>query len=345
MWVTFSPLVHRSLVSIMTNFHKSNMRLICILPIYNDWESCQIVLQELQKLTDTAPLPTTSGQVSLQVVVINDGSTIDPIPFAVDLDVTIVHLKLNVGHQRAIAIGLAYVAHEKQDFDMVVVMDSDGEDNPKDILPLIEKAQVKKNTIIFAQRQRRTEGVSFQIYYFFYKILFRLLTKQRISFGNFSCIPKHMLPKVLVLPSLWNHYSGSIIKSQLPYVMVPIDRGRRYKGTSKMNTVNLIIHGLSAISIHIETVTIRLLIFSFAGIIISLAAITLVFIIKVMTNFAIPGWASSISLLIFNVIIQFMSISLLILLLILYNRNTIQITLSKFYKEFIDRIEEYIDKE
>jgi polyisoprenyl-phosphate glycosyltransferase len=312
------------------------MHLICILPTYNDWESCQIVIQELEDLTVRHPL-------SIQIVLVNDGSTIDPMSFDVNIEVTIVHLKLNVGHQRAIAIGLAYVANEIQDYDMVVVMDSDGEDSPKDILPLIEKAQSEKNAIVFAQRQRRTEGVFFRIYYFFYKILFRLLTKQRISFGNFSCIPKRMLPKVLVLPSLWNHYSGSIIKSQLPYVMVPIDRGKRYKGASKMNTVSLIIHGLSAISIHIETVTIRLLIFSFAGIIVSFLAITLVFIIKVMTNFAIPGWASSISLLIFNVIIQFMSISLLILLLILYNRNTIQITLNKFYKEFIDRIEKIVN--
>ena len=278
----------------------------------------------------------------MEVVLVNDGSTEQ---FNADFNaqkkpLTIINLTINVGHQRAIAIGLSYVREQMQGFDAVIVMDSDGEDRASDIPALTamgEKNALKK--IIFAQRSKRNEGTGFKIFYFFYKSIFKLLTGQRINFGNFSFIPSVLLNKVVSIPSTWNHYSGSIVKSKIPFTTVPIDRGSRYHGSSKMNFVSLIIHGLSAISIYIEVVTVRLLIFSFVGILVSTLFIVGIFIIKLFTDFAIPGWASSMSLLIFNIIIQFTVVSLLILLLILYSRNNIQHSPNKYYKDFIDSIE------
>ena len=304
---------------------------LCLIPVFNDWESCTALLSEIAQLPQ-----------SYAIVLINDGSTdaffTENLPK--NLPITCLNLTLNVGHQRAIAIGLAHIHDNFDNYDYVIVMDSDGEDRPSDMPILVEKVKgngLKK--IIFAQRQRRTEGVLFKLFYFFYKSLFRILTGQWLNFGNFSCIPKGFLPKIIAQPALWNHYSGSIIKSKLPYTMTPLDRGTRYHGTSKMNIVSLIVHGLSAIAIYIEVVTVRLLLFSLAGIGLSFMAILTVFIVKIFTPLAIPGWASNISLLIFNIIIQFTVVSLLILLLILYNRNTVQLSPNRFYKDFIDSVE------
>ncbi len=311
----------------------STEHIICLIPVFNDWESCSDLL------ADIATLP-----CNCQIVLVNDGS-IEPFEAASmpeRLPVTCLNLVLNVGHQRAIAIGLAYINAHFTHFDHVIVMDGDNEDLPAHIPILIEQAKkegLKK--IVFAQRQRRTEGVTFKLFYFFYKTLFRILTGQKLNFGNFSCIPKVFLSKIIAQPALWNHYSGSIIKSRLPYSLTPLDRGKRRHGTSKMNLVSLIVHGLSAIAIYIEVVTVRLLLLSLMGIVVSLLAIFIVFIIKIFTPIAIPGWASSISLLIFNIIIQFTVVSLLILLLILYNRNTVQLSPNRFYKDFIDTVSKH----
>ena len=305
--------------------------ILCLIPVFNDWASCTELLSEIAQLPQ-----------SYEVVLVNDGSTetffTENLPK--NISITCLNLTLNVGHQRAIAIGLAYIHYNFTDYDYVIVMDSDGEDCPSDTPVLVEKAKSEGfKKIIFAQRQRRTEGVVFKVFYVFYKTLFRILTGQKLNFGNFSCIPKDFLPKVIAQPALWNHYSGSIIKSKLPYTLIPLDRGTRYHGQSKMNIVSLIVHGLSAIAIYIEVVTVRLLLFSLTGIGLSLIAILTVFIVKIFTPLAIPGWASNISLLIFNIIIQFTVVSLLILLLILYNRNTVQLSPNRFYKDFIDSIE------
>jgi polyisoprenyl-phosphate glycosyltransferase len=306
---------------------------ICLIPVFNDWESCSDLLSEI------AQLP-----CACEIVLVNDGSTESFVEgnMPKNLSITCLNLTLNVGHQRAIAIGLAYIHANFADFNHVIVMDSDGEDQPAHIPILIEKVKEQgSKKIIFAQRQRRTEGVLFKLFYVFYKTLFRILTGQSLNFGNFSCIPKGFLSKIIAQPALWNHYSGSIIKSKLPYSLTPLDRGKRYHGQSKMNIVSLIVHGLSAIAIYIEVVTVRLLLFSLTGIVLSLLAIFTVFIVKIFTPLAIPGWASNISLLIFNIIIQFTVVSLLILLLILYNRNTVQLSPNRFYKDFIDSISKH----
>ncbi|NJN33328.1 MAG: hypothetical protein HC817_02790 [Saprospiraceae bacterium] len=78
-------------------------------------------------------------------------------------------------------------------------------------------------------------------------------------------------------PTLWNNYSASITHGRLPYELLPLDRGKRYFGTSKMNVVSLIVHGLSAISIYLEVVTVRLLLMAFCGICLSIFAIILFF--------------------------------------------------------------------
>jgi len=120
--------------------------------------------------------------------------------------------------------------------DNVVVMDSDGEDRPIDINKLIESLDNNNSDkIIFAKREKRSEGFIFKFFYQIYKVIFYALTTQKLDFGNFSCIPRQFLSKVVSIPEIWNHYSGGIIKSKIPYVAVGTDRGNRYHGTSKMN--------------------------------------------------------------------------------------------------------------
>ena len=214
----------------------------CLTPIYNDWESFAVLLQEISHLRDNL------NDYNFFVVAVNDGST-EEIPEDFDyknIPATVLNLKINIGHQRAIAVGLQYIYNEVSDYDFVVVMDSDGEDKPQDIKELINKAeQEQEKKIIFAQRKKRQESTFFKVGYFFYKYLFYFLTGQKISFGNFSVIPKKLLSKVVHQNNIWNHYSGGIIQSKIPFEKVLLDRGKRYKGVSKMNFNSLIVYGLS----------------------------------------------------------------------------------------------------
>jgi glycosyltransferase involved in cell wall biosynthesis len=309
----------------------------CLTPVYNDWESCGILLSNIERIQTK-----TREDYEFHIIIINDGSSEDQQSTVLqyDLPITIVNLKINIGHQRAIAVGLQFIFNEVNDFDYVVVMDSDGEDKPEDILKLLLKSgQDPKDKIIFAQRNKRQESVMFKTGYFFYKKLFSYLTGQKISFGNFSLIPKRLLVKVVHQNNIWNHYSGGIIQSKIPYDIVLLDRGKRYKGFSKMNFNSLILHGLSSISVYFDQISIKILKLSLTGIFLCFISVLYILAEKFLTNYAIPGWASSLVLIISGIILQLFSVTLIVLLLQLSTRKNITAPNAKIYLDFIEKIE------
>ena len=220
--------------------------------------------------------------------------------------------------------------------DMVVVMDSDGEDRPKDIMKLIEQASEDKlEKIVFAKRKKRSEGPLFKFFYNIYKLIFHFLTSQKLDFGNFSCIPRPLLYRVVSVPEIWNHFSGGIIKSKIPYVSVGTDRGNRYHGTSKMNFQNLILHGLSSISIYLDLVSVRLLITSMVLVVLTVVVLIVGFFLSFFTTVSIPGWSSVVVLSLINILAIIILTTFLILLFQLNQKNSVKFPPRTFYKDFI----------
>jgi hypothetical protein len=316
--------------------HKEFKNIICLTPIYNDWESFSVLIKEINELKNNF------SNYNFFIIAVNDGSTKETEENLKEnsIPITVLNLKINIGHQRAIAVGLQYIYNEINDFDFVVVMDGDGEDRPEDIRQLIDKVEKEKSSkIIFAQRQKRQESVLFKTGYFFYKQLFYFLTGQKISFGNFSVIPKKLLSKIVYQNNIWNHYSGGIIQSKIPFDKVLLDRGKRYKGTSKMNFNSLIIHGLSSIAVYFDFLSLRILRFSLYGIGICFISVMYILFQKLFTETAIPGWASSLILIISGIILQLFSVTLIVLLLQLSSRKNIITPNAIIYKNFIENIE------
>ena len=186
------------------------------------------------------------------------------------------------------------------------------------------------------KEKKRQESILFKMGYLFYKYLFCFLTGQKISFGNFSIIPKALLSKVVHQNNIWNHYSGGIIQSKIPFDKVLIDRGKRYKGVSKMNFDSLIIHGLSSIAVYFDFLSLRILRYSLYGILICTVSISYIVYQKLFTNNAIPGWASSLTLIITSIILQLFSVTLIVLLLQLSSRKNINPPNSKIYLDFLE---------
>lgn len=200
----------------------------------------------------------------MRVILIDDGSTESaPDDLAGEpqslAPVQILVLRRNLGHQRALAVGMCYI-DEHFNCSRVLVMDGDGEDRPGDVVPLLEKYDEEAGKkIVFAERLRRSEGVIFTISYFLYRMIHLLLTGMRVRVGNFSVMPAAQLHRLVTVSDLWNHYSASVFRARLPYTTVPVARGQRYAGRTHMNFVSLVTHGLSAMSVFAEWVGVRIL--------------------------------------------------------------------------------------
>jgi hypothetical protein len=173
-------------------------------------------------------------------------------------------------------------------------MDSDGEDAPEDVPRLVARSEQEgRRKIVFAERTKRSESRSFRAFYVLYRTAHRVLTGHRVRVGNFSVIPRDRLAGLVASSELWNHYAAAAFTSRQPFATVPTRRARRLDGRSKMNFVNLVIHGLSAISVYSDAIGVRLLIATTALIGLDLAALALTLLVRLTTDLAIPGWATT----------------------------------------------------
>jgi glycosyltransferase involved in cell wall biosynthesis len=291
---------------------------ICI-PVYNDWESVLVLIKQLDH-------EITQFESKVSILLVDDGST-EPLPEVLPKPpanihkVEIVHLRRNVGHQRAIAIGLSFIQVNRP-CQAVVVMDGDGEDDPKDVRKLFELGlQHNLNKIVFAKRSRRTEGIVFRLGYLSYKIIHFALTGLRVEVGNFSVVPFKFLNRLVGISELWNHYAGAVFRARLPIVMTPVARGYRIKGRSKMDLSSLVVHGMSAISVYGETVGVRLLFIVSLLMLFALGGLALTVSIKFFTDLAIPGWATNLSGILAIIFLNLLLLTVLSVILMLQSRD------------------------
>jgi len=261
--------------------------IICI-PVFDDWECAAELLRHIDKVfSESIYRP--------EILFVDDGSTKPP-PKEIDVKferitkVGVLRLVRNVGHQRAIAIGLAYIC-ENIPCKAVVVMDGDGEDSPGHIPRLIERLEAGNfGQIVFAKRSRRTEGLLFKVLYWLYRWAHYALTSVKIQVGNFSIIPNKLLPDVTSTAEVWNHYAASVFKAKLPVDMVPLERARRLHGKSRMNLPALITHGLSSMSVFSEIVGARLLVASVMAGVVLLLMTSIALSMQFFAGLTIPGW-------------------------------------------------------
>ena len=295
-------------------------RLTVVMPVFNDWESAQILITEIEMALHDLPL-------EVDVVAVDDCSTVPP-PERLEIAgsvrrVECVQLAGNVGHQRAIAIGLMHIA-ERNDLDLVAVMDSDGEDTPGELRSITLQALDAPGLGFVAQRRQRSESLVFKLFYRVYIGLFRLLTGHRINFGNFSVLPAAHVRRIITSQHVWNNFPATVLQSRLPVCYVPTKRGTRYAGESRMNFVGLVAHGLGAISVFSDAVYIRILIGSLALFAVSLMIAAVAVWMKLFTNLAVPSWATTVVGFALIVSIQAIMLPIMMAFLLLSNRATVQ---------------------
>tara|TARA_B100000446_G_scaffold48553_1_gene44784 strand:- start:56 stop:925 length:870 start_codon:yes stop_codon:yes gene_type:complete len=228
-----------------------------LIPNYNDWQS-------VFKLLENIDLVIAGLEEEVSVIIVNDASTEQRPEISLNLNnlksIQVINMKENRGHARCNAAGLKYI-NEREDVDYVIPMDGDGEDRPEEIRLLIEKAKEYPDTVITANRIKRSEGLLFKFCYLIHKYLTFVFTGQSIKFGNYTCLTKSAVDKMSKEAATWSSFSGSLSKVVKDRRSVPSIRGSRYFGPSKMSFINLLKHSLSIVAVYKFTVLIRSIIF------------------------------------------------------------------------------------
>jgi polyisoprenyl-phosphate glycosyltransferase len=348
----------------MSTPHGPEEPIIVLIPVFNDWTATGMLLGMLD-----AELARRDLQV--HVLLVDDASTEPPPadflqtsssrrPASGGLEarregaisavvesppalraitrVQILELRRNLGHQRAIAIGLSYI-HANEPCQAVLIMDGDGEDDPREVPALIDAyRQHGGKKIIFARRTQRSESLVFRFFYKVYRFLYQAMTGQGINVGNFSILPFEAVDRLVAVTELWNHYASAVFKARLPCDSIPTRRANRLAGAPRMNFVSLVIHGLSAISAYGDVVGVRMLIASILVIVAAVVGISVVVGIRLLhSEIAIPGWATNAFGLLLVIIIQAIMSSVLFIFIILSNRQGANFLPVRDYSYFVLR--------
>ena len=268
------------------------MKLKILIPVFNDWQSVFKLLEDIN-------FNVSSLDHEISVIIINDASNHDRKKEDKNLDnissVKILNMKTNQGHARCIATGLKYV-FQKEDLDYVIPMDGDVEDRPEEIREFINRIQNSNGKPIVGERIKRSENLIFKICYQLHKLITFTFTGKSIKFGNFTCLPKSTVEKLINEKATWNSFSGSLTKLEDNLISIPSTRGTRYFGPSKMSFYNLIKHSLSIISVFRKTFLIRsalfiviyiLIIKSNASIITAIPLVFLLIAVYAISNLAL----------------------------------------------------------
>ena len=268
------------------------MKVKILVPVYNDWQSVFKLIDKINNLS-------LDKNFEISILVVNDASNHDRPEeekvFENIQSIKILNMNKNQGHARCIATGLKYI-FEKEDFDYVIPMDGDGEDRPEEIKDFLEQTKKSNNQPIVGERIKRSENMIFKLCYQFHKMITFTFTGKSIKFGNFTCLPRSTVEKMVNEKATWNSFSGSLKKIENKLFSIPSIRGTRYFGPSKMSFYNLIKHSLSIISVFRKTFLIRsalfvilyiLLIKSNASIITAIPLFILLIAVYLISNLAL----------------------------------------------------------
>ena len=233
------------------------MKIKILIPVYNDWQSLNKLLENINNIVS-------NNENQFSVIIVNDASTENIIKIDTNFEnlnsIKIINMKENKGHARCNAAGLKYI-YEKEEFDYVIPMDGDGEDRPEEILELVDNLKYNPDKPIVGERTKRSEGFLFRFCYLIHKLITHTFTGENIKFGNYTCLPKLIIEKMISDKATWSSFSGSLAKVAKERATISSERGKRYFGPSKMSFKNLMIHSFSIISVFKERVILRSIIF------------------------------------------------------------------------------------
>jgi len=227
---------------------------IILIPVFNDWQS-------VFKLIENIDLQINNE--TIDIIIVNDASTEsfdnNQKKFSKINSVKIINLIKNGGHRKAIATGLKY-CQENLEYDYIIPMDGDGEDRPEELKDFFNQVQETQPEVITATRIKRSESFLFKFLYSMHKIFTHLITGKLIKFGNYTCLSKNAVSKLLSDGSVWLSYSGAVTKHFPQFSTIQSIRGERYFGPSKMSILALLLHSFRISTVFRENIFIRVVI-------------------------------------------------------------------------------------
>lgn len=261
-----------------------------VLPVFNE-------VAVLQQLADCLKKKLIGGCRRLEVVFINDGSTDgsrEKLDELADLDhrIVVVHLARNFGHQPALHAGLEHASG-----DVVVVMDSDMQDDPAAIVDFLSEWEAGHD-VVYAQRTKRKESAPKRfLFYSFYRILNSIAdSPMPEDAGNFGLMDRSVVDALLKMQERERYFPGLRSWTGFRQTGIPVERLARHDDEPRVSLKGLFKLAKTAVFAFSSFPLTLFYILAGSSAVVCAAATLFVMYHKAFTGLAIPGWTSGIIL-------------------------------------------------
>ncbi len=244
-------------------------------------------------------------------------------------------LRRNLGHPRASAVGLSYIA-ANYEADYVIVMDGDGEDCPSTLPQLLAaSSEAGRYKAVCAERFKRHDGPGFMLGYRAFSLLHGLVVGRDVRIGNFSVLPQPILQRFVGISEMWNHYAAGVVHARIPLRLVPIARGRRLAGASKMNMPSFVMHSISALTVWSDVIVGRLLMLIAGCMAAAMALLLAVVTSRLVATPFTPGWATTAASMLILVTMLLGVVCLLLGLFVLGSRSASKFLPHRYWRDYM----------
>jgi hypothetical protein len=223
-----------------------NAKFILLTPVYKDWKNLEKLLAKINVLF------LKKLKSNFDLIIIDDCSNekvnLRKFKFSKINKINVIKLNNNLGSQRAIAMGLKYVQKFYLKNYKLIIMDSDGQDNPNGILKMITKSKDFDSSVV-ARRGQRKEDLWFKMFYEVYCFFIFFFTFKKLRYGNFCVLKNTDVQKILKDKNLWSAFPPTLSINIKNIRSVTINREKRFSGNSKVNFGGLFFHALKVFSV------------------------------------------------------------------------------------------------
>lgn len=257
-----------------------------VLPVYNEREAIEPLAAALAETIAAAG-------AKRELVFVDDGSrdgsgeVLDRLA-AADACVTVLHLSRNFGHQAALQAGLAHARG-----DVVVVMDSDMQDDPASIARFLERWRAGYDVVYAVRVGRKEAAWKRGLFFAFYRLLnLAVQFPMPADAGNFGLVDRRVADEVVRLADRDRYYAGLRTWVGFRQIGIPVERGSRYDATPRVSLLGLFRLAKSAI---FSFSSLPLSVFYLIGslsMVVFIALVMFTLYHKLFTGLAIPGWTS-----------------------------------------------------
>ena len=283
--------MRRGLQAVSVESSLKNPVLSVVVPLFNEAETVAEMIRRLVESCRTVAVP-------FEILFVNDGSTDQTLAHLIGASRTIPELRVvnlfrNFGHMPALSAGIA-LAHGKA----VVVMDGDLQDPPELIPKFFAEWRRGAEVVCGLRTDREEEPLKKKAIASFYWLLDKITeTPIPQQVGTFCLMDRRVVDILNRMPERDRYFAGLRAWVGGKQSFIPYYRPERFHGKSRVGLSGLFRLARTAL-ISFSKIPLRYVsLFSLLGGL-SLFSIGLISIlIRLFTNLAIPGWATTTTLL------------------------------------------------